>query len=185
MNARRSRMENAETTRESGLRFGSGRNAIRSEDAPLVTGAGTFTDDINLPRQTYAEFVRASVAHATICRLDVASAARMPGVLAVITGRDLAAESIGGIPPVASFNGRDGRPMYQARMPVLAADRVRYVGEAMAIVVAETADQALDSAEKVDVEYNQLPAVSDVGRSIEPDAPAIWPDAPGNIALDW
>ena len=109
----------------------------------------------------------------------------MPGVLAMITGRDLAAENIGGIPPVASFNGRDGKPMYRASMPVLAADRVRYVGEAIAIVIAETPDQALDAAETVDVQLDQLPAASDVERSMAPDAPAIWPDAPGNIALDW
>jgi len=176
-------METAEAT--SGLRFGGGRGAIRSEDAPLVTGSGKFTDDISLPGQACAAFVRASVAHATIRRVEVASAAAMPGVLAVITGRDLAAENIGGIPPVASFNGRDGKPMYQAHMPVLATDRVRYVGEAIAIVVAETPDQALDAAEKVDVELDQLAAASDVERSMAAGAPAIWPQAPGNIALDW
>jgi aerobic carbon-monoxide dehydrogenase large subunit len=185
MMARRHPMEHAETTLASGLRFGGGRGAIRSEDAPLVTGAGKFTDDINLPGQACAAFVRASLAHAAIRAVEVASAVRMPGVLAVITGRDLAAENIGGIPPVASFNGRDGKPMYQACMPVLAADRVRYVGEAVAIVIAETVDQALDAAEMVEVRLDQLPAASDVRRSMAPDAPAIWPDAPGNIALDW
>ena len=178
-------MGNAETTHASGLRFGSAHGAMRSEDAPLVTGAGRFTDDIHLPGQACAAFVRASVAHATIRKVEVALAAAMPGVLAVITGRDLAAEKIGGIPPLASFSGRDGKPMYQARMPVLATDRVRYVGEAIAIVVAETADQALDAAEMVDVELDQLPAASDVVRAMAPDAPAIWPEAPGNIALDW
>ena len=178
-------MGNAQTTHASGLRFGSAHGAMRSEDAPLVTGAGRFTDDIHLPGQACAAFVRASVAHAMIRKVEVALAAAMPGVLAVITGRDLAAEKIGGIPPLASFSGRDGKPMYQARMPVLATDRVRYVGEAIAIVVAETADQALDAAEMVDVELDQLPAASDVGRAMAPDAPAIWPEAPGNIALDW
>ena len=172
-------------TRESGLRFGSIRSTIRGEDAPLATGAGKFTDDINLPGQTYAAFVRGSVAHALIRSVDVATAAGMPGVVAVIAGRDLAADGIGSVPPVASFNGRDGKPMYQARMPVLAADRIRYVGEAIAIVVAETLDQALDAAEAVDVQLDQLPAVSNVERSMAPGAPAIWPDAPGNVALDW
>ena len=185
MNRRRSPMESAEPPREASLRFGSGRSAIRSEDTALITGAGRFTDDINLPGQAYAAFVRAAAAHATIRRVDVAAALGMPGVLAVFAGSDLAAENIGGIPPVASFNGRDGKPMYQARMPVLASDRIRYVGEPVAIVVAQTAEQALDAAERVEVQLDQLPAVSDVGSAIAPGAPAIWPDAPGNIALDW
>ena len=172
-------------TGESGLRFGSGRDAIRSEDEPLVTGAGKFTDDINLPGQAYAAFVRASVAHATIEKVNVVAAAKMPGVLAVITGQDIAAENIGGIPPLASFNGRDGKPMYQASMPVLARDRVRFVGEAIAMVVAEKTSQALDAAEAVDVSFDQRSAVSDVERAMASGAPAIWPDVPGNIALDW
>ena len=170
---------------EAGLRFGSGHHAIRSEDAPLVTGAGKFTDDIDLPAQAHAAFVRSAVAHATIRTVDVASATKMPGVLAVVTGRDLAADSVGAIPPVASFTGRDGRPMFRAEMPVLAAERVRYVGEPIAIVIAETVHQAQDAAEAVEVDFDQLPAASDVARAMAPDAPAIWPDAPGNIALDW
>ncbi len=97
-----------------------------------------------------------AVAHAVIRKVDAAPARGMPGVIAVITGRDLAADDIGDIPPVASFNGRDGRPMFQARMPVLAAERVRYVGEAVAVVVAATADQARDAAEAVVVELDAL-----------------------------
>src|SRR5262249_53921973 len=178
-------MDNATMTRGSGLRFGGGRSAIRSEDAALVTGAGKFTDDINLPGQAYAAFVRASVAHATIEKVDVVAAAKMPGVLAVITGQDIAAENIGGIPPLASFNGRDGKPMYQASMPVLARDRVRFGGEAIAMVVAEKTSQALDAAEAVDVSFDQRSAVSDVERAMASGAHAIWPDVPGNIALDW
>jgi carbon-monoxide dehydrogenase large subunit len=178
-------MGNAETQNESSLKFGSGHGTIRSEDAPLVTGTGKFTDDINQPGQAYAAFARAQVAHGTIRQVDVAEAARMPGVLAVFTGRDLAAENVGGIPPLASFNGRDGKPMYQARMPVLAAERVRYVGEAVAIVIAETPAQALDAAEAVEVGLDALPAASDVERAMADGAPAIWPGAPGNVALDW
>ena len=178
-------VDKAEMTGESSLRFGSGPGAIRSEDAPLVTGAGKFTDDINLPGQAYAAFVRASVAHATILKVDVVEAARMPGVLAVITGQDIAAENIGGVPPLASFNGRDGKPMYQTSMPVLARDRIRFVGEAIAMVVAETTGQALDAAEAVDVSFDQLSAASDVERAMASGAPAIWPGVPGNIALDW
>ena len=148
MSAQRSGTQNADSA---GFRFGSERHALRSEDAPLVTGRGKFTDDLDMSGQVHAAFVRATVAHAIIRKVDVARALRMPGVVAVITGRDLAADNIGGIPPVASFNGRDGNPMFQARMPVLAAERVRYVGEAVAIVIAETAYQAQDAAEAVEV----------------------------------
>jgi aerobic carbon-monoxide dehydrogenase large subunit len=182
MSAQRRKTQTADG---SALRFGSGQQAIRSEDAPLVTGRGKFTDDLEVAGQAYAAFVRATVAHAVIRKVDVASAKNMPGVVAVITGCDLAADSIGGIPPVASFNGRDGKPMFQARMPVLAAECVRYVGEAIACVIAETADQAQDAAEAVEVQFDHLAAASDVDRALAKDAPAIWPGAPGNIALDW
>ena len=110
----------------------------------------------------------------------------MAGVLAcVITGRDLDDAGLGTIPPLAVFTGRNGQPMFSANMPALAATRVRYVGEPVAVVVAETVPQALDAAEAVAVEYRHLPAVSDVTRAMAQDAPQIWQDAPGNIVLDW
>src|SRR5262245_13114421 len=174
----------ADQSTDSGPRFGSNRSAIRSEDVPLVTGRGRFTDDVVVPGQAHAAFVRASVAPAEIRAIDVAAAANMPGVLACISGEALAGE-IGAIAPIAIFPGRDGNPMFQARMPVLPATRVRYVGEALAIVVAETAQQAQDAAEVVSVDLGSLPAVSDVTRALAPDAPAVWAEAPDNIALDW
>src|SRR5205085_357739 len=112
-------------------------------DAALVTGAGRFTDDVAQSGEVHGAFLRAPVAHARLLSCDVSAAAAMPGVLAVITGRDLAADDIGAIPPVASFSGRDGRPMFAAKMPALAHERVRYVGEPVALVVAETLPQAL------------------------------------------
>jgi len=168
-----------------GFRFGSGRHTIRSEDLPLVAGQGKFTDDLDIAGQVHAAFVRATVAHAIIRKVDVAAAMRMTGVVAVITGRDLATDNIGGIPPLVSFNGRDGKPMFRATMPVLPSERVRYVGEAVAMVIAETAYQAQDAAEAVDVQFDQLVAAPNVERALAKDALAIWPDAPGNIALDW
>jgi carbon-monoxide dehydrogenase large subunit len=167
------------------LRFGSAGDGIRSEDAPLLTGRGQFTDDLNVANQTHAAFVRASVAHAVVRNVDGRRAAKMPGVLAVITGHDLAATNVGHIPPIASFNGRNGKSMVQATMPVLATDRVRYVGEALAIVVADTAHQARDAAEAVQVELDALAAASDVERAMADAAPEIWPGAPGNVVLDW
>ncbi|HEY7365216.1 MAG TPA: xanthine dehydrogenase family protein molybdopterin-binding subunit [Methylomirabilota bacterium] len=167
------------------LRFGSDRGAPRSEDEPLVTGRGRFTDDIKVPGQAYAVFVRSPAGHADIRRLDVSAAEARPGVLGVFTGRDLVAAGLGGIPPAVAFPGRDGRPMFAAPMPPLAVGRVRYVGEPIAVVVAETVGQAQDAAAVVVVELDELPAASDVERAMAPTAPAIWPEAPGNVALDW
>ena len=107
MSAQRSATQDANSA---DFRFGSERDALRSEDAPLVTGRGKFTDDLDMTGKVHAAFVRTTVAHAIVRKVDVAAAIKMPGVVAVITGSDLAADNIGGIPPVASFNGRDGSP---------------------------------------------------------------------------
>jgi carbon-monoxide dehydrogenase large subunit len=168
-----------------GLRFGKAQSGSRLEDVPLVTGAGRFTDDIELPGQVHGVFVRSTFGHADIVSVDTSGAAGMPGVLAVITGQELVDAGIGSIPPLSIFTGRDGQPMVSASMPALAATRVRYVGEPVALVVAETVAQALDAAEAVGVEYRQLPAVSDVTRAMSQDAPRIWPEASNNIVLDW
>jgi carbon-monoxide dehydrogenase large subunit len=167
------------------LRFGSGRQTLRSEDPPLVTGNGRFTDDVNVDGQAYAVFLRAPAAHATIDRLDASAAAAMPGVLGIYTAADLAADGLGPIPPIAVANGRDGKPMAAAPIPVLAGERMRWAGEALAIVVAETVAQAQDAAERIVLAYSELPAMCDVTRATAPGASAIWPQAPGNIALDW
>jgi carbon-monoxide dehydrogenase large subunit len=106
-------------------------------------------------------------------------------VLAVLTGRDLATAGLGAIPPAASFPGRDGRPLAPAPIPPLAVDRVRHVGEAVAIVVAETAAQAADAAAAVTLDLAPLPAVADVERALAPGAHPVWPGAPGNVAFDW
>jgi len=167
------------------LRFGASRDALRTEDAPLLVGRGRFTDDLGLPGQAHAAFVRAPVAHGEIRSLDVAAAQGMPGVLAVLTGRDLAAMGLGAIPPHVLLPGRGGKPMFGPAMPVLALERIRYVGEPVAIVVAESADEAQDAAEAVTLEVAELPALSTVERALAPGAPAIWPEAPDNLSLDW
>ncbi|HAM55235.1 MAG TPA: carbon monoxide dehydrogenase, partial [Candidatus Rokubacteria bacterium] len=167
------------------LRFGSDRGARRSEDEPLLTGRGRFTDDIDVPGQAHAAFVRAPVGHAGIRGVDVSKARTMPGVIGVFTGKDLAAEGLGAIPPAASFPGRGGKPMFAAAMPPLAAARVRYVGEAIAVVVAETLAQAQDAVEAVVADLAELAAAADVGRAMAPGAPTIWPEAPDNVAFDW
>ena len=166
------------------LRFGAGGQA-RAEDDPLLTGQGRFTDDLNVAGQVYAAFVRAPVAHARLAGIDAAAARAMPGVLAVYTGGDLAAEGLGPIPPAAVFPGRGGKPMFAASMPVLATERMRFVGEPLAMVVARTLAQALDAAERVLPDFETLPTVTDVAQAAAPGAPSIWEQAPDNIALDW
>jgi carbon-monoxide dehydrogenase large subunit len=158
---------------------------LRTEDHRLVVGGGRFTDDIAVPGHTYAAFVRTPMAHAVIRHIDVSEALEMPGVLGVFTGADLARDGLGSIAPVVLLPGRDGKPMFGPGIPVLANDRVRYVGEPVVLVVAETAMQALDASEAVDIKYEQLPSVSDPERATAPGAQALWPQAPDNVALDW
>ena len=167
------------------LRFGSSRDSVRTEDEPFLLGRGRFTDDLDLPGQVYAAFARASIAHAMLHAVDTRAAAAAPGVLGVFTGRDLAADGIGAIPPLAIASGRGGKAMVVAAMPVLAVDRVRYVGEPIAIVVAATPAQALDAADAVTATFDELGAVSDVDRALASGAPALWMEAPDNVALDW
>ena len=166
-------------------RFGSDSGALRSEDQPLLTGRARFTDDLSAPNQAYAVFVRAPVAHATIRKVGVASARAMAGVLAVHTGADLIADGLGAIPPIASAAGRDGKPMFAAGIPVLAVDKIRYIGEPVAIVVAETLAQAQDAAEAVTIDYDDLTVASDIERAMDAAAATLHAQAPGNIALDW
>jgi carbon-monoxide dehydrogenase large subunit len=167
------------------LRFGSGSGGRRSEDGPLLTGRGRFTEDIALPGQVHAVFVRSPLAHALIRGVDATPALALPGVLAVLTGRDLVAAGLGAIPPAAAFPGRGGRPMASAPIPPLAVDRVRHVGEAVAVVVAETVAQAADGAAAVALDLNPLPEVADVDRALAAGAPAVWPEAADNVAFDW
>ena len=171
--------------RDTSLRFGSDRGALRSEDEPLLTGRGRFTDDIDVSGQAHAVFVRSTVGHAELRGVDVSRAVRQPGVIGVFTGRDLAADGLGAIPPAVSLPGRGGTPMVAAAMPPLAVDRVRYVGEPIAVVVAETAAEARDAADAVVADLAELPAASDVERAMAPGARAIWPEAQDNVALDW
>jgi len=167
------------------LRFGSATGGRRSEDGPLLTGRGRFIDDVDRPGQVHAAFARSAAAHGVIRAVDTSRALALPGVLAVLTGRDLAAAGLGAIPPAASFPGRGGKALASAPIPPLAVDRVRYVGEAVAIAVAETAAQAADAAALVILDLDPLPAAADVDRALAASAHPIWPEAAGNIAFDW
>lgn len=154
----------------------------RREDRRLLTGAGRYTADRSLPGEAHAAFLRADRAHAWIAALDVGPALAAPGVLAVLTGRDAAAAGYNRGQPL--MPPARGEPMKVPTGPALALDRVRFVGEPVAIVVAETAHEAQDAAERIVVDYDDLPAVVDARAALEAGAPLLHDDVPGNLAFD-
>jgi len=172
-----------------------GRSMLRYEDLRLVRGAGRYTDDISLPNQAYAIFVRSPHAHANIRSIDVARASAMPGVLAVLTARNYLRDGGKPIPQVPNptdvidhkqlaFHANGDRPVLDEPHLPLAAEHVRYVGEPVAVVIAESVHAARDAAEAVEVDYDILPAVVDAEAAVASGAPALWPSAPDNVALD-
>ena len=167
------------------LKFGIGQPVPRQEDPTLLRGEGRYTDDLNLPGQAYAVMVRSRHAHGTIRALDTAEARAMPGVLGIYTGRDLLAAGMGAMPVGITFKNRDGSAMRCPEQPPLTIDRVRYVGDPVAAVIAESAKAARDAAESVLLEIDPLPAVTEARAAVAPDAPQLHEVAPGNVALDW
>jgi aerobic carbon-monoxide dehydrogenase large subunit len=171
---------------------GFGKPVRRKEDARLVAGEGRFSDDVSLPGQAAAHFVRSPHAHARIRRIEVAGALGLPGVIAVLTGKDAAADRLAPIPhrPVPvnpnefPLGGREGSEVFIAPHPPLAADRVRFVGEAVAMVIAETAAAAIDGAERVVVEYEPLASVTATRDAVRADAPLLWEAAGSNVCVD-
>ncbi len=163
-------------------KFGVGQGVLRQEDPRLLRGRGLFVNDVNLPGQTYAVVLRSPHAHAEIKSIEVSAAAAAPGVVAVFTGEDIAADNLGvpGMP--AKWKRPDGEPMKYRPQPPLALGRVRYVGDPVALVVAETLDQARDGAELIDIDYEPLPSVTDTAQTVEPDAPLVWDDCPDNVS---
>src|ERR1700758_5007099 len=133
----------------------------RREDYRFLTGAGTYTDDIDRPGQLYAYLLRSPHAHALIRGLDTAAAQRSPGGVAVYPGKDMGADGVGGLPCGWQIHSKDGSPMAEPPHPVLAVDRARYVGDPVAVVVAETLAQARDAAELVNVDYAEESAAID------------------------
>jgi len=164
---------------------GIGAAVRRKEDHRFLTGQGHYTDDINRPRQTYAYFLRSPHAHAKIKRVDTAAAAKSPGVVAVFTGADAAADKVGGLICGWTVTDRHGKPHKAPPHPVLANEKVRYVGDHVAVVIAESLAQAKDAAERIDVDYEPLPAVVDVAKAMDAKAPQLHADAPQNLCYDW
>src|SRR2546421_4818404 len=157
----------------------------RVEDDALVRGLGRFVEDAPQPNQTHGVFVRSSHAHARITSLDIEAARAAPGVVAVLTHKDMDAAGVGSTSVHQPLVGRDGKKLVMPFRPALARERVMYAGEAVALVVAETQAQAHDTAELVAVAYEELPAVADLRTAIVTGAPQLYPQAPGNIALGW
>jgi carbon-monoxide dehydrogenase large subunit len=163
-----------------------GQPVRRKEDYRFLTGQGTYTDDINRPRQVYAYILRSPHANARINHLDTGAAKSAPGVVAVFTGPDMAADEIGGLPCGWLVNSKDGSPMKEPPHPVIAVDRVRHVGDPVAVVIADSLGQARDAAERIAIDYAVEPAVVDAAAALKPGAPQVWPEtAPGNLCYDW
>ncbi len=163
---------------------GIGAPVRRKEDQRFITGKGRYTDDLTRPGQAHAYFVRSPHAHAEIVKIDKAAAEAMPGVLAVLTGDDLAADNIGGLICGWMIHSKDGSPMKAGAHPALAQGKVRYVGDHVAVVVAETLAQARDAAEAVEVEYKLLPAIADTAKARESKV-VVHDVAPDNTVYEW
>jgi carbon-monoxide dehydrogenase large subunit len=164
---------------------GIGASVRRKEDFRFITGKGQYTDDVTRPGQTHISFVRSPHAHAKIKKVDTKAAAAMPGVVAALSGADFAAAKLGGLICGWTVLSKDGSPMKMAPHPAIAADKVNYVGDAVAVVVAETMAQAKDAAEKIIVDYEVLPAVTDPATATVKGAPQIHEIAPNNTIYNW
>jgi carbon-monoxide dehydrogenase large subunit len=164
---------------------GIGAPVRRKEDARFLSGRGNYTDDINRPGQLYAYVRRSDRPHARISRIGTAEAAKAPGVVVVFTGADMAADNIGGLPCGWQIHCKDGSPMKEPPHPVIAVDKVRHVGDPVAVVLAETRQAAKDAAELIDIDYQELPAVASLRDAIAPGASLVHDDVPGNICYDW
>jgi len=164
---------------------GIGAAIKRKEDLRFLSGNGKYVDDLSRPGQVYAHFHRSSVAHGVLKSVDISAALKCPGVLAVFTGEDIAASKIGGIPCGWQIHSKDGSPMVEPLHPVLAIGKVRFVGDAIAMIVAETKQQAKDAAEALVVDIDPLPVAADLTAALAPGAPLVHDEAAGNICFDW
>ena len=164
---------------------GIGARVARLEDGRFLTGRGNYTDDINKHGQVHAHFVRSPHAAASFTKVDISKALKVPGVVAVLTGADMAADGVGGLPCGWGVVGKSGIPMKEPGHPPLAVNRVRCVGDAVAVVLGETKDAAKDGAEAVEIDYKELPAVASAVAALKPGAPSVHDDVPGNLCYDW
>ncbi len=165
--------------------FGIGQPVRRVEDRRFITGSGQYVDDLTRPRQAHAFILRSPHAHARIRAIDSDAAAAAAGVLAIYTGADLAGDGIGTIPCLSPLQNRDGSPAVMPPHPALAIDRVRHIGDGIAMVVADSIAAARDAAELIAVDYDPLPAVVDTAQAQDSGQPQVWDEAPRNLCFDW
>ena len=164
---------------------GIGASVRRKEDHRFLAGRGNYTDDINRPGQAHAVIKRSDRPHAKLLGIDSAAARAMPGVIAVYTGADMQADGVGGVPCGWQIHSKDGSAMNEPPHPVLAVDRVRHVGDPVAVVIAETRQQARNAAELLEIDYEDLPAVATLRDAVKPGAATVHDNAPGNVCFDW
>ena len=164
---------------------GIGARVVRKEDKRFITGKGRYVDDIKLTGMTHAYFVRSPHAHAKVKGIDSSAALKMPGVVAVLTGKQLVDDKVGNLICGWAITSKDGSPMKMGAWPAMAPETVRFVGQAVAVVIAESKNLARDAAEAVVVDYEELPAVADMQAAIKAGAPQLHPEAPGNQVYDW
>jgi carbon-monoxide dehydrogenase large subunit len=163
--------------------FAIGQSVPRFEDPRLIRGGGRYVDDVTLPRMAHGYVLRSPHAHARIRSIDTTKAKAAPGVLAVLTGEDWEKSGWRDLPVPGGMKRRDGSPSYKPRFPALVKDRVRWVGDYVAFVVAETLHQAADAAELIEIDYEPLPAVTSTAAAAELGAPLVWDDCPGNVCF--
>src|ERR1700723_1286584 len=164
---------------------GIGASVGRKEDRRFITGKGRYVDDIKVLGMTHAHFIRSPHAHAKVKSIDSAAAMKMPGVVAVLTGKEIVDDKVGNLICGWAITSKDGSPMKMGAWPAMAPETVRFVGQAVAVVIAETRDQARDAAEAVVVDYEELPAVVDMRDAVAGGAPQLHPEAPNNVIYDW
>ena len=167
------------------MNSGIGARVKRKEDKRFTTGKGKYTDDVRAENQAYAAFVRSPHAHATVTGIDASAAEAMEGVIAVLNGQQLTGDAIGNIICGWAISSKDGSPMNMGAWSALATEKVRYVGDAIAIVIAESRDGARNAAEAVNVDYEVLPAIVNAANALNEGAPQVHENAPGNLIYDW
>jgi len=167
------------------VKFGIGQSITRVEDLRLITGKGQYTDDLPALNAARMYILRSPYAHADIQSLDAEVARNAPGVLSILTGDDVAREGLGLMPCMIPITSRDGRERGETPWPMLAQNRVRFVGEPVAVVIAETLNQARDAAELIEVDYEPLEAAIDTVGATQPGQPQLWEHSPNNIIFDW
>ncbi|HSD55091.1 MAG TPA: xanthine dehydrogenase family protein molybdopterin-binding subunit, partial [Burkholderiales bacterium] len=165
-------------------KFALGQSVTRFEDVALVQGRGRYADDVRLANEAHAYLLRSPHAHAAIRRIDTGAARKAPGVLLILTGADVKADGLGDIPCMIPVTNPDGTPRGETPRPLLAVDRVRHVGDPVALVVADTFARAKDAAELIEIDYEPLPAVADTYGATKPGAPLVWPDVKNNVCFE-